>query len=463
MPETVEVPTAPGRLPLVGHLFKLLGNPMPFLESLRAQGDIVRVFFGPLEVYVILRPQLFHEVLVRKSGAFRKGRLLDKVRSFLGNGLLTSEGEFHHRQRRLMQPAFHRRRIAEYVDLMRRNAEGATADWRPGQAVDLQELFDDLSLRNVSEALFSSELGQASHDEVLRWLRVVMRGAAIRTLAPTDLLQKLPTPGNRRFDEANTRFRRVVDEVIRTYRADDVDRGDLLSMVLAARDEETGRGMTDAQARDELQTLLLAGAETTASAMGSLFHEVSRHPAVARRLHGELDEVLGGRPLRYEDIARLEYTRCVVDEALRLATPVWMTMRRTATEVTLGEARLPAGAEILLSFPVVHRDPDAYPDPLAFDPDRWLRRGPRDLPPGAYLPFAAGNRKCIGDHFAWMELLVTMAVIGSRWRLEPAPGHRPKRIYRTVTRMSRLTMTAVPRAQTGLCLPSGAVQNPPPT
>lgn len=421
---------------------------MPFLESLRERGDIVRVFFGPLEVYVVLRPDLFHEILVRKAGAFRKGRLLDKVRAFLGNGLLTSEGEFHHRQRRLMQPAFHRRKIAEYVDLMRRNAERAVAGWRPGQVVDLQEIVDDLALRNVSEALFSAELGLVEHDEVLRWLRVVMRGAAIQTLAP-DLVQRLPTPWNRRFVEANTRFRRVVDEVIRSYRSDDVDRGDLLSMVLAARDEETGRGMTDAQARDELQTLLLAGAETTASAMGGLFHQIGRHPAVARRLHAELDHVLGGRPLGYDDIARLEYTRCVVDEALRLDLPVWMTMRRTVEEVSLGGTLLPPGAEILLSFPVVHRDPDVYPDPLAFDPDRWLRRRPRDLPPGAYLPFAAGNRKCIGDHFAWMELMVTVAAIGARWRLEPAPGIRPKRIYRTVTRMSRLRMVALPREPSG--------------
>lgn len=417
---------------------------MPFLESLREQGDIVRVFFGPLEVYVVLRPELFHEILVRKSGAFRKGRLLDKVRAFLGNGLLTSEGEFHHRQRRLMQPAFHRRKIAEYVNLMRRNAERAIAGWRPGQVVDLQEIVDDLALRNVSEALFSAELGRLAHDEVLRWMRVVMRGAAIQTLAP-DLVQRLPTPGNRRFVEANTRFRRVVDEVIRSYRSDGVDRGDLLSMVLAARDEETGRGMTDAQARDELQTLLLAGAETTASAMGGLFDEVGRHPAVAKRLHAELDEVLGGRPLGYDDIARLNYTRAVVDEALRLDLPVWMTMRRTAEEVSLGGTRLPSGAEILLSFPVVHRDPEIYPDPLAFDPDRWLRHRPRDLPPGAYMPFAAGSRKCIGDHFAWMELVVTVAVIGARWRLEPAPGDRPKRVYRTVTRMSRLRMVALPR------------------
>lgn len=416
---------------------------MPFLESLRKHGDIVRVFFGPLEVYVVLRPELFHEILVRKSGAFRKGRLLDKVRAFLGNGLLTSEGEFHHRQRRLMQPAFHRRKIAEYVDLMRLNAERAIAGWRPGQVVDLQETVDDLALRNVSEALFSAELGRLAHDEVLRWLRVVMRGAAFQTLAP-DLVQRLPTPGNRRFVEANTRFRRVVDEVIRSYRSDDVDRGDLLSMVLAARDEETGRGMSDAQARDELQTLLLAGAETTASAMGGLFHQLGSHPAMARRLHAELDEVLGGRALGYDDIARLEYTRAVVDETLRLDLPVWMTMRRTAEEVSLGQAVLPPGTEILLSFPIVHRDPEIYPDPLAFDPDRWLRHRPRDLPPGAYLPFAAGNRKCIGDHFAWMELVVTVAVIGARWRLEPAPGHRSKRIYRTVTRMSRLRMTPVP-------------------
>lgn len=445
MRELSGIPTAPGRRPFVGHALELRRRPVEFLHSLRGLGDFVRAYVGPLPVYVVTCPVLVHEILVGQANRFGKGRLFDKVRSFLGNGLLTSDGEFHHRQRRLMQPAFQRKRIAEHVGLMRGNAEKCVEQWRPRQVLEMQGIADQLALRNVAEALFSADLRPGAHEEVLRWLPVVVHGSVVRTLAPAEFLHRLPTPGNRRFAEADRRFRRVIDEVIESGRAGDGDRGDLLSMVLAARDEDTGRGMTDPQARDELVNLLLAGAETTASTLGSLFHHLSTHPAVQRRVHAELDEVLGGRPVDVEDVPKLEYTQQVVTEVLRLDQPVWLLMRRPRTEVNLGGVRFPPGVELLFSGSALHRDPDVYPDPLAFDPDRWQGRTTRELPAGSYIPFGAGNRRCIGDNFALTELVVTVATFCAGWRVEAAALHEPKRVYGILSRLDRVPLTVVPR------------------
>lgn len=440
-----EVVVAPGRLPIVGHALALQRRPLEFLESLNSYGDVVKIYLGHLPVYVVTSPELVHQMLVTEAGSFDKGRLFDKMRGFVGNGILTSGGELHRRQRRLLQPAFHRERITHYVKVMRETTETLAATWRPGQVVEMQGAIDELSLGVAAAALFSSELGRHAVDEVQRCLPIVLRGVVARTLSPVEVLHKLPTPGNRRFIAAEARVRRVIDGVIEAYRADGTDCGDLLSMVLAARDADTGQGMTDVQARDELVTLLLAAAETTASTLGSFFHELGRHPSIEHRVSTELREVLDGRAIDYGDIARLEYTQRVLTEVLRLYMPTDMLMRRTATDVTLGDTRLPAGTELLFSIPVLHRDPVFYPDPLTFDPDRWLRQPVKDLPRGAYIPFGGGNRQCIGNTFALTEMMVVAATILSRWELTPVPGSKPRRIHRGVSRLSRLPMIARPR------------------
>jgi cytochrome P450 len=397
---SVSVPVAPGRLPLAGHAFALQRDPLGFLSSLTRLGGVVRIHLGPLPVHVVTRPELVHQMLVTDVASFEKGRLNDKARPFLGNGIMTSGGDLHRRQRRLMQPAFHREMISGYVAVMNDKARALAASWSPGQVVDLQEALDELALRVVASTLFGSELGRRAVAEIQASLPVVARGATIRTLSPAGWLARIPTPGNRRFNAANAGIRTVIDDVIAGYRAGGADHGDLLSMVLAARDAD-GQGMTDVQARDELVTLLLTGAETAASALGSAFHELGRHPDLQARVRAELRQELAGGPAGPGDIPRLGYTRRVLTETLRLHNPAWILMRRATTRVTLGGASLPAGTELLFSIPALHRDPVLYPSPAAFDPDRWLRRPVKDLPRGAYLPFGVGSRQCIGNSYAW--------------------------------------------------------------
>ncbi|MFD5075385.1 cytochrome P450 [Streptomyces sp. NPDC058371] len=444
MTATTVVPTAPGRLPLIGHAVPLQRDPIRFLAQLGELGSVVQVHLGPLPVYVITRPELLHEILVTKADSFEKGQLFDKARHFLGNGIMTSGGAFHRRQRRLLQPAFHRQKISHYFTVMDEKAQELAESWKPGQKVELMRSLDELALAIVTATLFTTDLGRQAVDEIQKSLPIVVDGVTRRTLLPVDGLHRLPTPANRRFNNAHDRIREVIDQVITAYRADGTDHDDLLSLVLAARDAETGQGMTDLQVRDELVTLMLAGAETVGSSVGSVLHELGRHPDVQDRVRAELDRVLQGRPVAAEDLPKLEYTGRVLTEALRLHAPTWLLMRRTTADVTLGTTQLPAGSEVLFSISTLHRDPAVYDEPLAFDPDRWLRHSVKDLPRGAYLPFGEGARQCIGNTFAWAEMIVILAAILSRWNLTPAPGPDPKHLYRVISRLDHVTMTLTP-------------------
>lgn len=443
---TSTAPVAPGGLPLLGHALALRRDPIGFLGSLREHGEVVKIHLGPLGVHVVTSPRTVHQVLVTESGSFDKGRLFDKMRGFLGNGLLTSNGAFNRRQRRLIQPAFHRDMIAVYAQVMREKTEEMTASWQSGQVVDVQHAIDQLTLGIGIGTLFASDLGKRSFDEVIECLPVVLNGVLLRTVLP-DFVFKLPLPGIQRFNRAQSQLRRVVGRIISSYRADGGDHHDLLTMLLNARDDDTGQGMTDKQVRDEVVTLMLAAAETTSGVLGTLFHSLAEHPDIDRRVHAELGERLGGRPIEYEDVTRFDYTMHVLTETLRVGVPVDMLMRRTNKEVTIGETRLPAGAEVIFSVPALHRDPESYPDPLAFDPERWVRKPARELPKGAFIPFIEGNRQCIGNAFALTELTVVAATVLSRWKLTVAPGARPRKIHSATTHFTDLLMTVERRGQ----------------
>jgi cytochrome P450 len=429
------VPVAPGRWPFLGHTPALLRRRSAFTDSLHEHGEIVEIHLGPMPAYFVTSPRLAHEVLVTDGPKFRKGAMFDKFKPFVGNGLVLSNGDFHLRQRRLMQPAFHRDRLAAYAEIMRRAAVELSDSWRPGEVRPLDEDLQGLAVTIVGEALFSTEIGKAAVEEARRSIYLIIQQGMIRALSPK-FVEKLPIPGNRRFDEAIKRMQDIVVEVIRDWR---VDRGDLLSTLLLA-------GMTDEQARDEVLTLLTAGIETTALVLSWTFHELGRHPDVEARVHAEVDEVLGGRPVTIDDIARLTYVRQVVDEVLR-CYPLWMLMRRTLEEVDLGGTRIPAGAEVIVSPHALHHDPASFPDPGRFDPGRWAPERVALLPKGAFVPFGAGGRQCIGNRFAQHEIVITVATVAARWRLVPVPG-RPVRVkFTSAAYPDSLPMTAVPRHQ----------------
>ncbi|TDV52060.1 cytochrome P450 [Actinophytocola oryzae] len=434
------VPVAPGRWPLLGHTPALLHHRSGFTEGLHAQGELVRVYLGTLPAYFVTSPELTHRVLVTASASFGKGAMFDKFRPFTGNGLVNSGGAFHLRQRRLVQPAFHHDRVASYTDLMKTAVSELCESWEPGEIREINDDMRALAVTITGAALFGTELGGPAVEEARRSIPVVIRQGMIRALSP-EPVGRLLVRGNRRFDQAVTRMRAVVGEVIDGWRARGDDRGDLLSMLLMARDEH-GAPMTDEQAYDEVVTLLSAGIETSALALAWLFHEIARHPEVERRVHAEVDEVLGGRAVTYDDYARLTYTRQVVNETLRMY-PVWILMRRTLEPVELGGARLPEGAEVVVSPHALHHDPRNFPEPHRFDPERWAPERVGEVPRGAYVPFGAGNRMCVGYSFALLEMAVTAATIARRWRLRLA---RPVEVtYTSTAYPTRLSMTATPR------------------
>jgi cytochrome P450 len=344
----------------------------------------------------------------------------------IGEGLLTSEGEFHLRQRRLAQPAFHRQRGAGYGDAMVAYAERTRARWRAGETLDVAHEMMELTLGVVGKTLFDADVAEEA-PEIGRALTEAFAAFSLAMLPFGEQLQRLTfLPPVRRFRDAKARLDATIYRLIAEHRADSRggrDRGDLLSMLMAAQDTEQGTGqMTDRQLRDEAMTIFLAGHETTANALTWTWYLLSGHPEVEARLHAELDAALGGRLPVADDLARLPYARMVLAESMRLYPPAWVIGRRALEPYAVRGATLPARTVVLVSQYVVHRDPRWWPEPDRFRPERWAEDAV-DRPKVAYFPFGAGTRVCIGEQFAWMEGTLLLATIAQRWRLRLVPGH----------------------------------------
>lgn len=440
--ETRPVATVDGRLPLVGHAMRLAIGRLRFFQSLRENGDLVRIYLGRQPAYVVNSPELLRTMLMTEAESFDKGRFFDNMRPVLGNGILTCGTQEHRRQRPLVQPAFHQERIRRYVEIMAGLAEHAADSWRPGQVVQFDHEMHALALKIVATTLFASDLGASAVEETQRLFPLISSGVARRTLTPFPWWERLPTPGNRRFTAAVDRLRSVIDEVIAAYREQGVDHGDLLSMLLTARDDDAG-GMSDREVRDEAVTLMGAGTETSSNSLSWLFHELDRHPEIAGRVRTEVDQVLGDGPVRYETVRELGYTQQVINEVLRLHAPIWFLMRRVTSPVRLGDRRLDAGTQMLFSPTALHRDHRVFPDPLRFDPDRW--RAGAQPPRHAFIPFGLGARRCIGDVFARTEMLVITATIVRRWTLRTADRRAMREVCSGSLHPARLPMKVLPR------------------
>jgi cytochrome P450 len=401
------IPAAPGRLPLLGHLPFLLRAPLPFMRSLRALGDVVVIYVAGKPMYVVNDSELVHRILVADVSRFDKGVQYDKLKALLGNGLSTATGVAHRDRRRLMQPAFHPKRVARYSTLMGDLASSMVDDWKDGEVIAVDEAMRRLSLMVVVGAMCSAELGADAVAVIQRDLPVVLRGIPWRALSPIESLERLPLPFNRNFAAANARLRRTVEELIERYRADGLDHNDLLSLLMSAHDAHTGAGLDDAAIRDEVVNLLFAGTETTGNALAWVWHALAANPDVEHLLHEEVDA--GGSA----------YTQRVVREALRLYPPPWLITRRSREPVSLGGYDLPAGASVLFSPYATHRDPAVYPDAERFDPDRWSPERAREVPRHAYMTFGGGAHNCIGEGFALLEMATVTATIAARVRLRP--------------------------------------------
>ena len=386
-------------------------------------GDLVHFRIGPQHVYVVLRADLIRQVLVTHQKSFKKGPGFERARIVLGNGLLTSEGDFHLRQRRMLQPAFHRRRVASYAAVMVDEADRIDAVWREGEVRDVAADMSELALRVVSRALFGAELDDDARD-IGRAVAEVGEFFDYLTVALLPVLLRTPLPRIRRFRAGIEQLERSTARVIADRRAEaDGGDGDLLAILLAARDVEgDGTGMSDTQIRDEALTLITAGHETTANGLSWTWYTLAQHPEAEARFHHELAAAVGDRGLVAEDAAALPYTQAVLLESMRLYPPAWGIERRALRDQEIGGYMIPAGAAVLMPTFVVNRDPRLYPDPLRFDPDRFLGDVATARPDWAYPLFGAGTRKCIGVGFAMLEAVLVLAELGRRWRLRLDPA-----------------------------------------
>lgn len=413
-------PMAPGKLPLIGHAAPLIRDRLAFVQRLREHGPVVRVAVGPKTLTVVNSPELMHRMLTSQADEFTKGLLFEKLKLFGKDALPVAEGKPHLRRRRLMQPAFHRRQVAGYVDTMREAVEPYVAGWDGGTPLDVKTEMQLMAQGVVMSALFSAAPRREPAHTILDSVDTVFKTALRRALLPISALERLPTRRNRRAEAASTALRTAVADIITEHRAHPDAYDDIVSLLLTAQDD-TGATLPDDEILSEIVALLAAGSETTAVVLAWLFHELGRNPEMERRLHEEVDSVLAEGPLTAERIPRLVYTRMLVSETLRLYSPAWLVTRQAVSDVRLGEFTLPAGSDVIWSAYALHRDPGIYPDPLRFDPDRWLPERPQP-PKGGFIPFGSGKRMCIGDAFAWTETVVITALVASRWRLRPTPG-----------------------------------------
>jgi cytochrome P450 len=412
---------------LVGNLLDYARDPLGFMARCsREYGYVVRLHMGGLTLYLLSHPDHAEYVLVKNNRNFIKSRYFRRELSFLGQGLLNSEGELWRRQRRLAQPAFHKRRVSTYGETMVSHAERMLATWRDGEVRDVHQEMRRLTLGIVAEVLFGVNKDKADEvREILEWLdkhanRLEEQGSA---MVVRFLLGNFPTPANLRFRKGIGRLDEVIYAVIRERRENGEDTGDLLSMLLSFRDEEGG-GMSDKQLRDEVLTLLLAGHETTALALSWTWYLLSLHPRVEARLREELHEVLEDRAPTAEDLPRLPYAEMVIKEAMRLYPPAWGVSREAIEECEIGGYRVPAGTQLLIVLWAMHRDPRYFRDPETFEPARWEGGLAKRVPRYAYLPFGAGPRVCIGGSFALTEAILLLATIAKGFRLELVPEQR---------------------------------------
>ena len=387
-------------------------------------GDLPHFMLASHPVYLLNHPDLVREVFVTQQSKFVKSLALQRARILLGDGLLTSEGEFHRRQRRLAQPAFHRERLAAYGQVMIECAARVRDRWTDGSTINVADEMMRLTLDIVARTLFSAHV-ESEAPEIGEALTTVLKMFRLLLLPFAEYLEKLPLPPVRRFEKARARLDATIYGLIEERRKSGRDAGDLLSMLLLAQDEEGDGGrMTDNQIRDEAMTLFLAGHETTANALTWTWYLLSENPACEEKLHQELDSVLAGREPAAADFPALKYTEMVLAESMRLYPPAWTIGRMAKEDCELHGVKIAAGSICLASPYVMHRDPRWFPDPERFDPERWTPEAREARPKFSYFPFGGGTRVCIGERFAWMEGVLVLATIAQKWRLRRAAGQK---------------------------------------
>jgi cytochrome P450 len=417
------VPSGPPRTWLGGNLDEFRRDRLAFLTRCARQfGDVVALRLAHRRVNLVSHPDLIEDVVVGQARHFRKHFALRLNPLVLGQGLLTSEGDFWLKQRRLAQPVFQRGRIAGYAPIMTACARRVVASWRAGEEREVLTEMMRLTLAIAAKTLFDTEVGSEA-EVVVEALQVLQDNflARFNSLVPPPVW--LPTPANLRLRRAVRRLDAIVYRFIAQRRAQPSERSDLLSLLLRARDDGDGSGMTDRQVRDEAMTLFLAGHETTALTLAWTWYLLAQSPEIEARLHAEIDEVLGSREATVDDVAQLRYTEMVVLEAMRLYPPAYTIGREALVDCVVGGYDVPRGTTLLMSQWVVQRDPRFFAEAEQFRPERWGEAASKQLPRFAYFPFGGGPRLCIGNTFAMMELVLVLATIAQHVHFRMPPGH----------------------------------------
>lgn len=422
---TQSIPAVNGGLLGIGSLLRFRNDSLAVLEEAARLGDLTYIPFGPRAMLLVNHPDFVHELLVEKAGSFYKTRQLKKIfEASLGQGLLTSDGEYWRRQRKLVQPAFHHKRIEAYAQTMVEYAERMMQDWRADETRSIDHDMMKLTLAIVSKTLFNADTS-AEADKLGEAITVGQELTIKQFNAIFTPPAWLPTRNNRLAEWSLNTINETVMGFIQERRKTGEDKGDLLSMLLLSQDEDGSGGMSDKQARDESFTLFVAGHETTANALTWTWWLLSQNPAARAKLHNELDTVLAGRAPTAQDLANLTYLDKVLKESMRIRPPVWITSREPIEDVDIGGHRVKKGSFVAVSPWTMHHDPRFYDAPEQFKPERWTPEFERQLPKFAYFPFGGGPRICIGNQFALMEAKLVLATVAQRWTLDYAGAGNP--------------------------------------
>ena len=418
------LPPGPKGHPILGVMREFNNDSLGFITRCRKFGDVVRSRFLYVHAYFLYNADDIEALLTTKAKSFRKAGSLRSpfFARLVGNGLVTSEGDFWRRQRRLAQPAFHRQRISTYGEVMVDYAQRAIDKWRPGEEIDISKDMTRLTLEIVVKTLFDADVSNDA-DHVGAMLSEVVKPFASQATLKWILDNRLPTPSHRRYFKAVSEIDRIVFRIISDRRASKSDEGDLLSMLLQAQDDD-GSQMNDAQLRDEVMTLFLAGHETTALALSWSWYLLATHPEAEAKFHAEIDEVLQGRVPTVDDLRKLTYTEMIAKEAMRLYPPAYAVGREALEDTEIGGFRVPKGSQVFAFQWVTQRDERYFERPDKFEPERWTPERSERLPKYAYFPFGGGPRQCIGNYFAMMEVVLLLATIGQRFRFSLAPNHK---------------------------------------
>ncbi|WP_020539097.1 cytochrome P450 [Lewinella cohaerens] len=422
MANSAKLPPGPkSKFPL-NNLINFRRDSISFLRNMAQEyGDITHFRMGPLRVVLLNHPDYIKEVLSTQHSNFIKGRPLEMVKELLGDGLLTSEGDFHKRNSRIIQPAFHRNMMNYYADPITDYASRLVSNWEDGKKVDMMEEMVRMSTGIAAKTMFNVDLHKDAQ-EINRSLDDVMKLFGRITLPFAEYLLKLPLPGTIRFFKAKAKLDETIYNIIDERRRNPVNNGDLLSLLLQSQTEEGG--MSDQQVRDEALTLFLTAFDTTSLALTWTWYLLSQNPEVEAKLHEELDQVLGGRTPTMEDYPRLKYTRMVFGESMRLYPPIYIISRQAIEDFSVGDYIVPAGSIVLLSPYLIHHDARFHPEPEQFNPVAWNERSGGQQSRYEYFPFSVGPRSCIGQHYAWLEGVLVLSSIAQSWRAQVAPNHK---------------------------------------